>query len=140
MVSFLAGLLLPQHVVEGGHGEILVGIEALFSVPIELLAQLADRRFLVVADETSSWSRPFVRLTNEEMVDRAGMNERVMRRVRKRLLNEENGKAYLVRRRDPDDKRRYLYGLIPPQWWRDQEIDRGEIRRVATPGNGAKRR
>lgn len=92
---------------------------------------------LVVADETSSWSRPFVRLTNAQMADRAGMNKRAMRRVRKRLLDDEDGEAYLVRRRDPEDERRYLYGLSPPQWWREQEIGRETIRRLATPENGS---
>jgi hypothetical protein len=85
---------------------------------------------LVVAEQTSGWNRPWVRLKNSEMADLAGMNERAARRVRNRLLDQ----GYIVRYRDPDDRRVYLYGLRRPDEWKEEgEMSREEIREKATP-------
>jgi DNA-binding MarR family transcriptional regulator len=85
---------------------------------------------LVVAEQTAGWNRPWVRLKNAEMADLAGMNERAARRVRNRLLDQ----GYIVRRRDPDDRRVWLYGLRKPDRWRKEgEMSREEIREKATP-------
>lgn len=88
---------------------------------------------LVICDEVASFERPFVELRNEEWARRAGMNERSMRRVRKRLLDDESGRAYLLRRVNPDDQRTFLYALREPQWWTEVQKSREEIKRIATP-------
>ena len=45
---FLPAALLFEHVVERGHGEVVVPVQALFAVLVELLAQITDRGFLVL--------------------------------------------------------------------------------------------
>ena len=76
----------------------------------------AERDILeAVADQTLSWGRPLVRLTNADLADLSGLSEPWARKKRDELVE----KGYLVQHRSGQT---YEYGLKSPESRPQEEI------------------
>ena len=76
----------------------------------------AQRRILyVIADETDSWKRPWVHLSNSELAERVGVSRRWLIEMRNDLLDRS-----LLQRREYGQG--YIYGLGDPSEPSKEEI------------------